>query len=65
MRKRMLPFESIQPIDSSKWAVNPLDHGMSAEVFIRSESLNFMKGMAAREGINNFYHFTSLAKSRR
>lgn len=62
-RKTIIPFESIQPIDSSNWAVNPLDHGMSAEVFIRSESLNFMKGMAAREGINNFYHFTSLAKA--
>ena len=57
------PFSSIEPIDSSGWAVNPVDHGMTAEEFIRAESLHFMKGMAGREGINNFYHFTSLAKA--
>jgi hypothetical protein len=58
-----VPFAGIQPIDSNRWAVNPVDYGMTPEVFIRSESLHFMKGMAAREGINNFYHFTSLAKA--
>ncbi|MDH3344141.1 MAG: DUF1254 domain-containing protein, partial [Desulfobacteraceae bacterium] len=57
------PFASIKPIDSSKWAVNPSDYGMTAEEFIRAESLHFMKGMAAREGINNFFHFKSLAKA--
>ena len=36
---------------------------MTTEVFIRAESLHFMKGMASREGINNFYRFTSLAKA--
>ena len=55
------PFDSIPPIDSTAWTVNPADHGMTAEAFIRAESLHFMKGMAGREGINNFYHFTSLA----
>ncbi len=58
-----VPFDSIPPIDSSGWAVNPVKYGMTAEVFIRSESLNFMKGMAARKGINHFYYFTSLAKT--
>ncbi len=57
------PFSSIKPIDSSNWAVDPVEHGMTAEVFIRSESLHFMTGMAARKGINNFFHFTSLAKA--
>lgn len=57
------PFSSITAIDSSQWAVNPADTGLSAEEFIRAESLHFMKGMAAREGINNFFHFTSLAKA--
>jgi len=57
------PFDSIAPIDSSKWAVDPSKHGMTPEEFIRSESLHFMKGMATREGVNEFYHFTSLAKA--
>ena len=57
------PFASIDPIDSSSWTVNPIDHGMTAEEFIRSESLRFMRGIAKREGINNFFHFTSLAKA--
>ncbi|MEP4076329.1 DUF1214 domain-containing protein [Haloferula sp.] len=57
------PFSSIEAIDSSSWAANPVDQGMTAEEFIRAESLHFMKGMAGREGINNFYHFTSLAKA--
>ena len=57
------PFDSIKPIDSGQWSVDPVKHGMTPEVFISSESLHFMKGMAARKGINNFYHFTSLAKA--
>ena len=58
-----VPFSGIAPINSSHWAVNPSDYGLTAEEFIRAESLHFMKGMAAREGINNFFHFTSLAKA--
>jgi len=58
-----IPFSTIEPIDSSDWSTDPRDHGMTAEEFIRSESLNFMKGMAAREGINNFFHFTALASA--
>ncbi len=60
---RASPFDSIKPIDSSNWAANPQDYGMRAEEFIRSESLHFMKGMVVRKGINNFFHFTSLAKA--
>ncbi|HDY7692182.1 TPA: DUF1254 domain-containing protein [Vibrio vulnificus] len=55
------PFDSIPPIDSSDWAVNPVTLGMTAEQFIEAESLNFMAGMAARNGINQWFHFTSLA----
>ena len=58
-----VPFSSIEPIESSNWTVNPTSYGMTAEEFIRAESLHFMKGMAAREGINNFFHFKSLAKA--
>ncbi|CAE6939999.1 hypothetical protein ACOMICROBIO_FLGHMIGD_03995 [Vibrio sp. B1FLJ16] len=57
------PFDSISPIDSSHWSVNPVDYGMTAEQFIRSESLNFMKGMAERNGVNQFFHFKNLANS--
>ncbi len=58
-----VPFSGIEPINSSQWAVNPSDYGLTAEKFIRAESLHFMKGMSAREGINNFFHFKSLSKA--
>ena len=58
-----VPFSGIEPINSSQWAVNPSDYGLTAEEFVRAESLHFMKGMATREGINNFFHFKSLAKA--
>lgn len=57
------PFTKLPAIDSSTWSVNPNDYGMTAEQFIRAESLHFMSGMSKREGINNFFHFTSLAKA--
>ena len=57
------PFDTIPPIQSDGWAADPHDHGMSPEEFIRAESLHFMSGMAEREGINNFYHFQSLARA--
>lgn len=55
------PFSSIPAIDSSSWSVDPNDYGMTPEQFIRAESLHFMSGMSKRNGINNFFHFTSLA----
>ncbi|RJG48394.1 DUF1254 domain-containing protein [Motilimonas pumila] len=57
------PFDAINPIDSSNWDINPQDYGMTAEQFIESESLHFMKNMAQREGINGIFHFTTLAKA--
>lgn len=57
------PFANITPIDSSQWVVDPAKFGMTAEEFIRAESLQFMTSMEKREGINNFFHFTSLAKA--
>ena len=57
------PFASIPPIETDGWAADPLDHGMSPEAFIRAESLHFMANMVQREGINNFYHFQTLAQA--
>ncbi|MCP4385723.1 MAG: DUF1214 domain-containing protein [Hyphomicrobiales bacterium] len=57
------PFASIQPIQSDGWAADPQDQGMSPEEFIRAESLHFMANMVGREGINNFFHFQSLAQA--
>lgn len=57
------PFSSIDPIDSSSWTIDPVKLGMTAEQFLESESLHFMTGMAARNGMNEFYHFTTLAKA--
>ena len=58
------PFSSIPAIDSSEWAIDPNDYGMTAEQFIRAESLHFMSGMSKRNGVNNFFHFTSLAMAK-
>lgn len=55
------PFSSMPAIDPSSWAIDPNDYGMTPEQFIRAESLHFMSGMSKRKGINNFFHFTSLA----
>jgi len=57
------PFASIPPVQTDGWSAKPEDHGMSPEEFIRAESLHFMANMAQREGINNFYHFQSLAQA--
>ncbi len=57
------PFDTLPEIQSSNWAADPRDYGISPEEFIRAESLHFMTGMAEREGINNFYHFQSLARA--
>lgn len=57
------PFDAIEPINSSNWDINPQDYSMTAEQFIESESLHFMKNMAQREGINGIFHFTTLAKA--
>lgn len=51
------------PIDSSGWAVDPTDYGMTAEKYIEAESLHFMTGIAARNGINEFFHFTDKANA--
>lgn len=50
-------------IDSSDWAVDPMDYGMSARKYIEAESLHFMTGIAARNGINEFFHFTNKANA--
>ncbi|GEA51485.1 hypothetical protein VIN01S_22890 [Vibrio inusitatus NBRC 102082] len=58
-----IPFDSIEPIDSSNWDVNPANFGMTAEQFLEAESLHFMANMVKREGINGIFHFTTLAKA--
>lgn len=57
------PFDTIEPIDSSKWDINPANYGMTAEQFLEAESLHFMANMVKREGINGIFHFTTLAKA--
>ncbi|MEZ8989734.1 DUF1254 domain-containing protein [Vibrio breoganii] len=58
-----VPFDSIEPINSAEWDINPAEYGMTAEQFLEAESLHFMANMVKREGINGIFHFTTLAKA--
>jgi len=49
-------------IDSSNWAVNPEDFGMTVKEYIRAEHHSFANDFVGRVGINTFHHFTTLAK---
>ena len=51
----------IPDIDSSGWAANPVDYGMTAEEFINAESRAFFADFIGRGGINGFHHFKTLA----
>lgn len=52
-------------IDSSNWKVNPEDYGMTVEEYFLAESHAFMNEFAINRelGVNNFFHFTKLAKA--
>ncbi|MGI9430710.1 MAG: DUF1254 domain-containing protein, partial [Myxococcota bacterium] len=51
----------IPDIDSSGWAANPVDYGMTAEEYIQAESRAFFADFLGRAGINGFHHFKTLA----
>jgi len=48
-------------IDSSDWATDPVDHGMTAAEYINAETHAFFAQFIGRAGINNFFHFKTLA----
>ncbi|PHX05300.1 DUF1254 domain-containing protein [Vibrio splendidus] len=54
---------SIPEIDSSNWAVNPVDHGMTAGEFITAEVSAFMNHFIKMNGINNFHHWPELTRA--
>ncbi len=54
---------SIPPIESSGWAVDPEQYGMSAKEYIQSESRAFFADFIGRSGINNFFHFPGLSSA--
>ena len=56
--------EVIAAIDSSGWAVNPLDYGMSAMDYERAEAELLFGNFAKRAGgVNKFFHFPGLTKA--
>lgn len=52
-------------IDSSNWKVTPEDYGMTVEEYFLAESHAFMNEFAINRElvVNNFFHFTELAKA--
>ncbi|GAB2645117.1 DUF1254 domain-containing protein [Vibrio panuliri] len=53
----------IAKIDSSNWAVNPLDFGMTAMEYQQKEGDLFALNMLNRGEINEFIHFPGLSKA--
>lgn len=51
----------IPDIDSSSWATDPTDYGMTAKEFIQAESRAFFADFIGRAGINAFFHFPGVA----
>ena len=51
----------IPDVDSSDWATDPRDYGMSAPEFIIAESRAFFADFIGRVGLNKFFHFPGLA----
>jgi len=52
---------AIPDLDSSGWAANPEDYGMTARDYIRAETHSFFADFLGRAGIGSFHHFPSLA----
>jgi hypothetical protein len=48
-------------IDSSTWAADPVDHGMTAKEYIQAESRAFFANFIDRGALNEFSHFTGLS----
>ena len=53
----------IPDVDSSGWAANPCNYGMSPRDYIQSESRSFFADFLKRSGINTFFHFTGLSRA--
>lgn len=51
----------IDNIDSSNWAVNPMDYGVTFMAHLNNEHNMFAHDFVGRVGINKFHHFTKLA----
>ena len=50
-------------IDSSDWAADPVDYGMTAAEYINAEAHAFFAKFIGRAGINKFFHFKTLANA--
>jgi hypothetical protein len=53
-------FAEIPDIDSSGWATDPRDHGMSPRKYIQAEMHAAMTDVVGRTGLNQFFHFPGL-----
>lgn len=53
----------VDSIDSSNWAVNPLDYGMTAMEYQRKEADLFAQKMLSRGELNQFIHFPGLSQA--
>ncbi|MEY8099742.1 DUF1214 domain-containing protein [Falsihalocynthiibacter sp. S25ZX9] len=53
----------IPDIDSSKWATNPRDYGMSPAEYINAESNSFFADFLGRASMNEFFNFQGLTKA--
>lgn len=53
----------IEDIDSSSWAVDPMDYGMSAMEYQQKEADLFALNMLNRADVNEFIHFPGLSKA--
>lgn len=53
----------IPEVDSSGWATDPTDHGMTAKEYIQAESRAFFAEFIGRAGLNAFYHFPGISSA--
>lgn len=51
----------IPDIDSSHWKADPVKYGMTAKEYIQAESRAFLANFIGRSGINQWFHFKTLA----
>lgn len=56
-------FAEIPNIDSSEWATDPREYGMTAKEYIQAESRAFFADFIGRVGLNTFYHFPGIASA--
>lgn len=53
----------IPDLDSSGWAADPTDYGMTPREYIQAESRAFMTDFMGRVGVNTFFHFDGLSSA--